>query len=88
MIESVANTSSFTGQAVIASLRQGKNQPFLQAVGIETNNDVPSDPVPLPPLPDNVNVCPKVTEVEFNVRDVDWFALLMVIVSEDEAAAY
>ena len=49
MIESVTDTSTFTGQAVIASLRQGKNQPFLQAVGIETNNDVPSDPNPLPP---------------------------------------
>jgi hypothetical protein len=49
LIESVADTNTFTGQAVIASLREGHNQPFLQSVGITTNADIPAEPNPPPP---------------------------------------
>ena len=49
MIESVADYTTFTGQAVIASLREGRNQVALRAVGISTNSDIPADPNPPAP---------------------------------------
>ena len=49
MIESVADYTTFTGQAVIASLREGRNQVALRAVGISTNSDIPADPDPPAP---------------------------------------
>jgi hypothetical protein len=49
LVESVADYTSFTGQAVIACLREGRNQVALQSVGITTNADVPSEPNPPPP---------------------------------------
>jgi hypothetical protein len=47
--EGVANISTFTGQAVVATLREGHNQQYLNNAGIQTNNHIPSDPVP--PIP-------------------------------------
>ena len=49
LIESVADYTTFTGQAVIASLREGRNQVALLSVGIATNSSIPADPVPPPP---------------------------------------
>jgi hypothetical protein len=42
--EGVSNTSTFTGQAVIATLREGVNLALLGNAGIQTNTLVPSDP--------------------------------------------
>jgi hypothetical protein len=42
--EGVSNTSTFTGQAVIATLREGVNLALLGDAGIQTNAVVPSDP--------------------------------------------
>lgn len=44
--EGVANIDTFTGQAVVATLREGVNQQFLGNAGIQTNAVVPSDPNP------------------------------------------
>jgi hypothetical protein len=49
LVESVADYTNFTGQAVIACLREGRNQPYLQGIGIATNAPIPSDPNPPPP---------------------------------------
>jgi hypothetical protein len=49
LVESVADYTSFTGQAVIACLREGRNQVALQSVGITTNADIPAEPNPPPP---------------------------------------
>jgi hypothetical protein len=40
----VADLSTFTGQAVVASLREGVNQTSLASAGIQTNSIVPSTP--------------------------------------------
>ena len=40
----VANISTFTGQAVVATLREGINSAALNAAGIQTNAVVPSTP--------------------------------------------
>jgi hypothetical protein len=44
--EGVANISTFTGQAVVATLREGVNLARLGNAGIQTNTLVPSVPVP------------------------------------------
>ena len=44
--EGVANLSTFTGQAVVATLREGVNLSLLGTAGIQTNTLVPSDPNP------------------------------------------
>jgi hypothetical protein len=44
--EGVANISTFTGQAVVATLREGFNLTRLGNAGIQTNTLVPSDPNP------------------------------------------
>jgi hypothetical protein len=49
LVESVADYTNFTGQAVIASMREGQNQPYLQGIGIATNAPIPADPNPPPP---------------------------------------
>jgi hypothetical protein len=49
LVESVADYTNFTGQAVIASMREGRNQPYLQGIGIATNAPIPADPNPPPP---------------------------------------
>lgn len=52
LVESVADYTSFTGQAVIACLREGRNQVALQSVGITTNADIPAEPNPPAPTAD------------------------------------
>lgn len=50
--EGVANISTFTGQAVVATLREGQNRPYLDNAGITTNATIPADPnPPIPPAP-------------------------------------
>jgi len=44
--EGVANISTFTGQAVVATLREGINQSLLGNAGVQTNAIVPSAPNP------------------------------------------
>lgn len=46
--EGVANISTFTGQAVVATLREGVNLSLLGNAGIQTNSTVPD--MPNPPL--------------------------------------
>lgn len=48
-LESVANLTDFTGQSIVASLRQTINQTVLTAAGIQTNSNIPSNPNPPPP---------------------------------------
>jgi hypothetical protein len=47
--EGVADLNSFTGQAMVAAMREGHNQTYLNNAGIQTNNHVPADPNP--PIP-------------------------------------
>lgn len=47
--EGVADISTFTGQALVAAMREGHNQQYLDNAGIQTNNHIPADPVP--PIP-------------------------------------
>lgn len=47
--EGVADLNTFTGQALVAALREGHNQTYLTNAGIQTNNHIPADPVP--PVP-------------------------------------
>jgi hypothetical protein len=56
-IEGVADLTTFTGQAVVGSLREGRNQNALSLSGIYTNNNVPADPNP--PLPE-ANLLPSI----------------------------
>ena len=44
--EGVANINTFTGQAVVATLREGQNLSLLGNAGVQTNTLVPSDPNP------------------------------------------
>lgn len=44
--EGVADISTFTGQAVVATLREGHNQTYLNRAGIQTNNHIPAEPDP------------------------------------------
>lgn len=44
--EGVANIDTFTGQAVVATLREGVNLTLLDNAGIQTNTLVPSNPTP------------------------------------------
>jgi hypothetical protein len=44
--EGVANIDTFTGQAIVATLREGVNLTLLGNAGIQTNTLVPSDPNP------------------------------------------
>ena len=48
--EGVADQSTFTGQAVVGALREGRNKTFLNNAGIITNSAIPADPnPPIPP---------------------------------------
>lgn len=44
--EGVANISTFTGQAIVATMREGHNQLYLNNAGIQTNNHIPANPNP------------------------------------------
>jgi hypothetical protein len=48
-LESVCDLTTFTGQAVVACLRQAKNQTALAAVGIVVSSKIPAEPDPPPP---------------------------------------
>ena len=48
-LEAVADQTNLTGQSIIGSLRQAKNQQVLGAAGIQTNSVIPPDQVPPPP---------------------------------------
>lgn len=48
-IEAMANVSTQGGQAIIACMREGRNQVALGNSGIVTNTKIPGDPVPPPP---------------------------------------
>ena len=48
-LEDVADLTTFTGESIVASLRQTINQTSLTAAGIQTNSDIPSAPNPPPP---------------------------------------
>ena len=47
--QGVANQSTFTGQAVVAAMREGNNLTYLNNAGIATNGPVPADPNPPTP---------------------------------------
>ena len=47
--EGVANISTFTGQAIVAVLREGQNLAYLSNAGIQTSSFVPD--APNPPIP-------------------------------------
>jgi hypothetical protein len=48
-LEAMADMTNLGGEAVIACLREGRNQVALSASGIYTNTKIPSDPNPPPP---------------------------------------
>lgn len=48
-LESVADLTTQTGQAIIGCLRDGQNKVLLGNAGILTNANIPADPVPPPP---------------------------------------
>ena len=47
--EGVADQSTFTGQAVVATLREGQNISLLSRAGVQTNSTIPDSPNP--PIP-------------------------------------
>lgn len=49
LIESMADLNTLGGQAIVASMREGRNQVALANAGILTNTKIPGDPVPHPP---------------------------------------
>jgi hypothetical protein len=51
-VEAMADISTQAGQAVIASLRQGRNNVLLGNSGIYTNTKIPAEPNPPPPEAD------------------------------------
>jgi hypothetical protein len=61
-IESVSDITTFTGQSIVACLRQGRNQQVLNSAGIIVSSKIPSEPVP--PPPDAVLIPSKYTEAE------------------------
>jgi len=48
-LEAMANLTTLGGQAVVACLREGRNQVALNNSGIYTNTKIPSEPIPPPP---------------------------------------
>jgi hypothetical protein len=48
-IEDVADLTTFTGQAVVACLREGRNQQALSGTGILTSSNIPAEEDPPPP---------------------------------------
>jgi hypothetical protein len=49
LIEGVADLATFAGQAMVACLREGKNQATLSAAGIVVSNQIPDQPAEPPP---------------------------------------
>jgi len=48
-IEGVADLNTFSGQCVVACLREGRNKQLLNSTGVRSNNNVPADADPPPP---------------------------------------
>jgi hypothetical protein len=48
-LESVCDLTTFTGQAIVASLRQARNQAALGTAGILVSSKIPAEPDPPPP---------------------------------------
>ena len=48
-LESVCDLTTFTGQSIVACLRQAQNQRALGAAGIVVSSKIPSEPDPPPP---------------------------------------
>ena len=66
--ESVANTGTVTGQAVIASMREGRNIAVLSAVGINLDTQLP-DVNPNPVLANNLgNAQYSVSQAQANIQ--------------------
>lgn len=51
-IERLADLSTLGGQAIVACLRQGRNEQALNRVGLKTNSLIPDQPIPPPPQAD------------------------------------
>jgi hypothetical protein len=49
LVEAMADLSTLSGEAIIACLREGRNQVALNSTGIFTNSQIPSEPIPPPP---------------------------------------
>jgi hypothetical protein len=49
LIEAMADLGTLGGEAIVACLREGRNQVALSNAGIATNSQIPSDSVPPPP---------------------------------------
>ena len=47
-LEAIADISNFTGQSIIACLREGANQNLLRSVGINVSSTIPAAPNPAP----------------------------------------
>ena len=47
--QGVADQGTFTGQAIVAAMREGSNQIYLNNAGITTNSAIPADPNPPTP---------------------------------------
>jgi hypothetical protein len=61
-LEAVADITTFTGQSIVACLRQGRNQQVLNSAGIIVSSKIPSEPIP--PPPDAVLIPSEYTESE------------------------
>lgn len=48
LLESMADLTNLGGEAIVASMREGRNQVALNTAGIYTNTSIPSDPNPPP----------------------------------------
>lgn len=51
-LENTAELGTLSGEAIVAALRQGRNQQALNTVGIYSNNAIPLEPDPPPPEAD------------------------------------
>jgi hypothetical protein len=49
LIQDVADLTTFTGQCIVAAMREGQNQQALNAGGIVVSNQIPSEPAEPPP---------------------------------------
>jgi hypothetical protein len=49
LVEDVADLNTFTGQAIVACMREGQNQTALDAAGIVVSNQIPDQPAEPPP---------------------------------------
>lgn len=48
-MEEAADITTFTGQCIIAAMREGRNQVVLGASAVVSNSNIPADPDPAPP---------------------------------------